>query len=203
MSDKSSKAAESEQEIQPEAIEDDPETAADQAPGEPEDPLVQLGAERDELQDKVLRLAADLDNYKKRSEREKAEFLRRANERLLADLLPVVDNLERAIEAAQEAADQAVCQGLQMTLAEMLKVLERHGLSKVEALGQPFDPEFHEAVMQQEDPEAEENTVLSQLQTGYLHEGRLLRPAMVVVSKRPDSDQESAEQGDRIEVTLD
>lgn len=160
-----------------------------------DDPLAAITAERDELKDRVLRLAAETDNFKKRLERDKADFLRRANENMVKDLLPVLDNLERALGHAQEAANAAtLAEGVGLTSQELLKVLERHGLEKIEALGQAFDPQFHEAMMQQEDPAADDNTVLMELQKGYVFQGRLLRPAMVVVSKKPaPADDEGAE----------
>ncbi len=163
---------------------------AGEARGQEEDErrrsLEALRAERDELKDRLLRLAAETENYKKRSEREKAEFLKRSNQALVKELLPVLDNLERALEAAGQGQDQkGLLEGLELTRQELWKVLERHGLERVEALGQVFDPEYHEAMMQQEDPDVEENTVLQELQKGYLFQGRLLRPAMVVVSKKP------------------
>lgn len=179
----------------------DGEAAANQAPGEDagpggaEEALAALVAERDEFKDRMLRLAAETDNFKKRAEREKADFLRRANEGLVRDLLPVLDNLERAMGHSEEQGNQdSLTAGLALTHQGLLKVLERHGLERVEALGLPFNPEVHEAMMQQEDPTQEENTVLNELQKGYLFQGRLLRPAMVVVSKRPaPGDDEGAE----------
>ena len=161
------------------------------------DPVAQLTAERDELKDRLMRLAAETENYKKRSEREKADFLKRANEALLRDLLPVMDNLERALEHAVEESgnDTPMVKGLELTIQELWKVLERHGVERVEALGQPFDPELHEAMMQQEDPDAEENTVIGVLQKGYRLQGRLLRPAMVIVSKRPAGQEDDEPEG--------
>lgn len=153
----------------------------------PEQVCEELAAQVAELKERALRQAADLDNYKKRTEREKAEFFKRANEGLVKELLPVLDNLERALASAQEnpQSDQSLIQGVEMVHAELLKTLARYGLEPVEALGQLFDPERHEAMMQQEDPEQEENTVLAEAQKGYTFEGRLLRPAMVVVSRKP------------------
>ncbi len=162
--------------------------------------LEAVRAERDELKDRFLRLAAETENYKKRSEREKAEFLKRSNQALVKELLPVLDNLERALEAAGQNQEQkGLLEGLELTRQELWKVLERHGLERVEALGQTFDPEYHEAMMQQEDPEVEENTVLQELQKGYLFQGRLLRPAMVVVSKKPAP---ADDEGTNIKVTV-
>lgn len=165
-----------------------------------EEALAKLTAERDELKDRVLRLAAETENFKKRLERNKAESLRRANESFAKDLLPVLDNLARALGHAQDPGNQGpLAEGVALTNQELLKVLERHGLEKIEALGQSFNPEFHEAMMQQEDPSQDENTVLMELQKGYLFQGRLLRPAMVVVSKEPaDSDDEGTE----IKITI-
>ncbi len=181
--------------------------AAPEMPEAVPDPTAELEAERDELKDRMLRMAAELDNFKKRTEREKAEFLSRANETLLRDLLPVVDNLERAMEAAgQSGGDEALVRGLELTLAELGKLLERQGVERVPALGQPFDPEVHEAMMQQEDPDAEDGTVLHVAQEGYLYKGRLLRPAMVVVSKRPPDaeaeDDSVPDTGDSIKITV-
>ena len=111
-----------------------------------------------------------------------------------------MDNLERALAAAGESGDQqGLLEGLELTRQELWKVLERHGLERVEALGQVFDPEYHEAMMQQEDPDVDENTVLQELQKGYLFQGRLLRPAMVVVSKKPAP---ADDEGSTIEVTV-
>ena len=177
-SDKSgaSPAPEQEEKISTEAQED--------APGQG---CEELAAQVAELQDRALRQAAELENYKKRTEREKAEFFKRANQGLVKDLLPALDNLERALASAKEApqSDQNLMQGVEMVHAELLKTLSRYGLEPVEAMGQLFDPELHEAMMQQEDPEQEENTVLAEAQKGYTFEGRLLRPAMVVVSRKP------------------
>lgn len=157
--------------------------------------LLALLAERDELKDRLLRVMAETENFKKRTERDKADQLRRANEGMVRDLLPVVDNLERALEHLGEAeAGGPLAQGVGLTLQELIKTLERHGLERVEAVGLAFNPEVHEAMMQQEDAGAEENTVLSELGKGYLFQGRLLRPAMVIVSKRPaPGDDEGAE----------
>ncbi|MBU1274518.1 MAG: nucleotide exchange factor GrpE [Proteobacteria bacterium] len=168
----------------PEQEEKAPTEAQQEAP-EPD--CQELAAQVAELKERALRQAAELDNFKKRTEREKADFFKRANEGLVKDLLPVLDNLERGLASAQEnpQSDQSLVQGLEMVHAELLKTLARYGLEPVESLGQTFDPERHEAMMQQEDPEQEENTVLAEAQKGYMFEGRLLRPAMVVVSRKP------------------
>lgn len=191
------KQAESGQE---ETAAEERETAAESAA----DPIEQLSAERDELKDRLLRLAAETDNYKKRSEREKADFLKRANETILKDLLPVMDNLERALEHAVEEGgpEAAIVKGLELTSQELWKVLERHGVERVDALGKPFDPELHEAMMQQEDPDVEDNTVIGVLQKGYLFHGRLLRPSMVIVSKRPAGREDECADPDTVNITI-
>jgi molecular chaperone GrpE len=184
-----------------------PQDAAGETSAEGDrDPAEALAAERDELKDRLLRVMAETENYKKRTEREKSEQLKRANEGLLKDLLPVLDNLERALEHAIEDAGpgEAMAKGLELTYQELWKVLERHGVERVEALGQPFDPEVHEAMMQQEDPDHEPGTVIGEMQRGYLLAGRLLRPAMVVVSKPPAGEESegSEEGGEPVKVTV-
>ena len=183
----------------------------DQAPAEPEatqaeaeteaaPTLESLEAANRELQDRMLRMAAEQDNFRKRTERDKALFLERANEALLKDLLPVLDALDRAREhAAAGESGQSMRQGLDLIQQELDKALEKHGLTPISALGQPFDPEQHEAVMQQEDPEQEDGTVLTEYQKGYKYRDRLLRPSMVVVSKRPAP---ADEDGDPVKVQI-
>lgn len=136
--------------------------------------------------DRLLRLSAEFDNYKKRTSREMREVVKYANEKLLKELLSVVDNLERAIVAASEkkSSDDALLEGVTLTLNEMLKLLERHAVVPVKAMGEPFDPAFHQAMMQEVDNDKPENTVIRELQKGYLIHDRLLRPAMVGVSKK-------------------
>jgi molecular chaperone GrpE len=135
--------------------------------------------------DRLLRVSAEFDNFKKRSSREADEFRKFANEALLKDLLHVVDNLERAITSANDNGDANACvvEGVGMTRDEILKIFSKYGVSPVEAVGKPFDPTFHQAIMQEETDAHPENTVVSEMQKGYLLHDRLLRPAMVVVAK--------------------
>jgi molecular chaperone GrpE len=145
----------------------------------------ELEDELSESQERVLRAVADAENFKKRLQREKEEQTRYANESFMRELLPVVDNLERALEHSEAGADQGgLVEGLNMTLKGFLDTLTRFGCSPVEAAGKPFDPNFHEAVSQEESADHEPNTVLRELQKGYVLKERLLRPAMVLVSKR-------------------
>lgn len=145
----------------------------------------ELEDELSETQERVLRTAADAENFKKRLQREKEEQTRYANESLMRELLPVIDNLERALEHSEAGADQEdLLEGLNMTLKGFLDTLTRFGCTPVETAGKPFDPNFHEAVSQEESADHEPNTVLRELQKGYMLKERLLRPAMVLVSKR-------------------
>ena len=140
-----------------------------------------------EKHDQLLRVSADFENYKKRMNRQMDDLRKYANESLLKDLLSVVDNLERAINSAAqktgEPIDSCVLEGVEMTLGEITKLLTRYNVTPIEAMGKPFDPAYHEAVMQEPSREYPENTVVNEFQKGYMIHDRLLRPAMVVVSK--------------------
>lgn len=145
----------------------------------------ELVAELSEAREQVLRTAADAENFKKRVQREKEEQTRYANESLMRELLTVIDNLERALEHSGTGSSQGgLVEGLNMTLKGFLETLNRFGCTQVEAEGKPFDPNYHEAVSQEASADHEPNTVLRELQKGYLLKERLLRPAMVIVSKR-------------------
>ncbi len=147
-------------------------------------------AEAEKNRDLLLRNQADTENMKKRLEREKADFLKFANENLIKDLLPVLDNLERALGYAdKDIVDQeGVLEGVRLTYEGLRNVLEKFGVTPVSALGEHFDPNYHEAVMQKEDPDVEGNTILEEIQKGYLLNDRLIRPSMVVVSRVPAGD---------------
>jgi molecular chaperone GrpE len=145
----------------------------------------ELEGELSEAQERVLRTAADAENFKKRLQREKEEQTRYANESFMRELLPVIDNLERALEHSEAGAGQGdLVEGLNMTLKGFLDTMTRFGCTPVEAEGKAFDPNFHEAVSQEESADHQPNTVLKELQKGYMLKERLLRPAMVLVSKR-------------------
>ena len=146
----------------------------------------ELEAELSEAEEQVLRTAADAENFKKRMQREKEEQTRYANESFMRELLTVIDNLERALEHSGAESDQGgLVEGLNMTLKGFLDTLKRFGCTLIEAAGKTFDPNFHEAVSQEESTEHEPNTVVRELQKGYMLKERLLRPAMVIVSKQP------------------
>ena len=170
-------------------------------------------ARAEENYDRLLRITAEFENYKKRMEREMNDFRKFANESLIKDILPIVDNLERALEIRygnNEKAFHNMLEGVQMTLKGLLGSLEKFGVVPIESLEKPFDPNFHQAVMQEESEGHPQNTVSKELQKGYMMSDRLLRPAMVVVSKKPDSipqgkseDPESEDKDEhKIDVTI-
>ncbi|MCX7965983.1 MAG: nucleotide exchange factor GrpE [Syntrophorhabdaceae bacterium] len=139
------------------------------------------------LQERLLYLQADFENFKKLKNKEKQDLLKFSNEVLIKELLPVIDNLERALDHSSKTGDyKSIHDGVTLVLNEFLRVLERAGLSRVEAIGKKFDPNLHEAFYQEEREDVEPDTVVSELQKGYMLNGRLIRPAMVTVSKKPE-----------------
>ncbi len=148
---------------------------------------LQLNAKEEEAKnnyDRYVRQVAELDNFKKRSSREREELARYANETLVKDLLPVIDNLERAIAHAAGGSDtNPLVEGVDLVLKGFLDTFAKHGVQPVAAVGMPFDPAQHEALAQIESADQPPNTVMEQHQKGYLMRDRLLRPALVTVSK--------------------
>ena len=144
-----------------------------------------------ETYDRFLRASAEFDNFKKRSSREIEEFRKFANQSLIKEMLSVVDNLELAMNSTNghKAIDKDLLQGLEMTHKEILKVFEKFNVKPIDAKDQPFDPAFHEAVMQEETSDSPKNTVINELQRGYMIHDRLLRPSMVVVAKPKENDE--------------
>ena len=140
--------------------------------------------EAKESYDRLLRVTADFENYKKRASREMEEFRKYANQSLLKEMLSVVDNLELAINSSndEKSTDKNMIEGLNLTLNEILRVFEKFNVTPIEAQGKTFDPAYHEAVMREETDDYPENSVISEFQKGYLIHDRLLRPAMVVVA---------------------
>jgi molecular chaperone GrpE len=142
----------------------------------------------EELKERQLYQQAEFENFKKLKAREKQELLKFGNETLIRELLPVIDNLERAIEHAGKTEEaKSIAEGVALTLNGFLKALEKFDVTRIDALGQKFDPNLHEAVYQEEAEEAEPGTVVSELQKGYVMDGRLLRPSMVSVAKKPET----------------
>jgi len=139
------------------------------------------------LHDKMLYIQADFENFKKIKNKEKQDVLKFGNEVLIKDLLPVVDNLERALEHASKTDDfKSIHDGVKIVLNEFLKVLEKAGVQPVEALGQKFDPNFHEAFFQEERKDVEPEIIVSEHLKGYVLNGRLIRPSLVSISKHPE-----------------
>jgi molecular chaperone GrpE len=144
--------------------------------------------EASENYDRYLRQVAELENFKKRASREKDEAIRFANEALVKDLLPVVDNLERAVAHSKGGGNgKPLVEGVEMVLRGLFDALAKHGVVPIEAVGRPFDPEKHEAMAQIESGTYEPNTVVEEYHKGYLLRDRLLRPALVSVAKTPKS----------------
>jgi molecular chaperone GrpE len=142
---------------------------------------------RDEYLDLAQRARADFENYQKRMSRDLVQERRYAQAPLASDLLPALDNLERAIAAAEQAGEQGpLAQGVSMVHTQLLDVLRRHGVTRIEAQDQPFDPNLHQAVMQQPSKDHPPMTVVQVLEQGYLIHERVLRPARVVVSTTPN-----------------
>lgn len=148
------------------------------------DPLAEALAEVARLQDARLRAAADLENFRRRSVKEMEDARREAREGLLKALLPVFDNLDRAIQSAQCSADvKAVNDGLLLVQRQFVEVLEREGIVRVATVGRPFDPAVHEAIQQVESSDVASGIILAEVHSGYVHGERLMRPAGVVVAK--------------------
>ncbi len=142
--------------------------------------------EIEELKDKYLRTLAEMENMKKRLEKEKKEAVEYANESLLKEILPFIDNIERAISHANENSKiEDFIKGIEMTLNNLLKSLEKFGVKQIEAKNKPFDPNYHEAMDVVETEEVEPNTVVEEIQKGYILKNRVIRPSLVTVSKQP------------------
>jgi molecular chaperone GrpE len=137
----------------------------------------------DENHERYMRVQADYDNFRRRSRLEKEDFAKYASMKLIEQLLPIVDNFERALAASQQAKDyDALIKGIEMTAKQLDQVLESEGLKSIESVNQPFNPEFHQAIMQVESEEHEEGIIIEEIQKGYMLKDKVIRPAMVKVS---------------------
>lgn len=177
-----------------------PEATAGEEPVKPEVPAeggreAEMAAELEkareevkDLEDKVLRMAAELDNFKKRMQRERENSLKYAEENLLRELLSSLDNLERAIELGRGSADgSALLEGVEMTRKGLLATLEKFGLKPIDGVGQPFDPNFHEALAMEQSDTVDKNLIMQEYLKGYMFKDRLLRAAKVLVSRGSES----------------
>ena len=169
---------------QPDAPDDAPGTPADDADGDGRQPaaIEALQAERNALQDRLLRMAAEFDNYRKRIDRERREQSEAAAEGVLLDLLPIVDDLERALQAPAAGDAQAYRAGVELIHRQMLDVLRRRGVTTIETEGADFDPRLHQAVTQEQSDSHREGQIMEELRRGYKLGDRLLRAAMVKVA---------------------
>lgn len=162
------------------------EAINDQDPQPPQEdaqpaPLEELRRERDAVQDRLLRTAAEFDNYRKRMDRERRDLAEYTAGEVMKDLLPIIDNLERALHAAEQ--DDPLRKGVELIHKQMLEMLRKRGVTPIEALGADFDPNFHQAVIHEESAQHREGEVMEELQRGYVVGDRLLRPSMVKVAK--------------------
>jgi molecular chaperone GrpE len=169
------------------------ETAADQAEASTGQPpadqadtsMRELQREKDALQDRLLRTAAEFDNYRKRMDRERRELSEFAASDILLELLPIVDNFERALQAPAPPEAEAFRKGAELIQKQMLDLLRKRGVTPIDTAGADFDPRFHQAVIHEPSTDHREGEVMQELQRGYMLGERLLRPAMVKVAKRP------------------
>ena len=139
-----------------------------------------LNKDLQEKKDRLLRLQADFDNFRRRSAKEREEISAVVTQNFCKDMLPLLDNFERAM-AAETKDVEAFQKGVEMIFTQFQEILKKNGLEHIEAVGQKFDPNFHQAVMRVEDPEKEDDTVAQELQKGYMVKGRVIRPSMVQV----------------------
>ena len=161
------------------------EVAADQASPDVQQELEALKKERDGLYDRLLRKQADFENHKKRIDREKSDFMQFASAELMKELLNALDSFELALKnAATQKGSENMLRGFELIHKQLQDTLARFGLKPIEAKGQTFDPNFHQAVSTQATDEIEENTIIEEMRKGYLLNGRLLRPAMVSVAAK-------------------
>lgn len=155
--------------------------------------LLEQAKELEAMRDQLLRSAADYDNARKRLAKEREEFIRFSQERLLRELLPILDNFERALAHTEGTDSQGVAAGIQLIWKQLSEILSAHGLKRLSSEGQPFDPHLHEAVDQVEE-EGPENIVVKEVVPGYLLHDRILRPAKVRIRVHPGTKKKSAEE---------
>ena len=159
------------------------EAAVGEAPAAEESPLVALRREKDALHDRLLRTAAEFDNYRKRVDRDRRDQADAATAEALEDLLPIMDDLERALQAPVGDEAGAFRKGVELIHRQMAELLRKRGVKPVQAVGTDFDPRFHQAVIHEVSPEHREGEVMEELRRGYMLGDRLLRPAMVKVAR--------------------
>jgi molecular chaperone GrpE len=164
-------------------LKDDP-PAEDAPANEKASPIEAVTRERDALQDRLLRTAAEFDNYRKRMDRERRDLADFVNAEVLGELLPIVDNFERALQAPATGEAESFKKGIELIHKQLFDLLKKRGVTPITALGADFDPNVHQAVIHEESADHREGEVMQELQRGYKIGDRLLRPAMVKVAKR-------------------
>lgn len=145
------------------------------------------GREIAELKDKYLRLYAEFENYKKRVQKDKEDLIKYGNETFLFEILPVLDNLEMALKHSENNVSDGLLKGVEITLKEFLRIIEKFGMVPISALGKPFDPALHHAMSQIEKEDVEDKTVIEEFRKGYMLGDKVLRPSLVAVSKKPSA----------------
>ncbi len=174
-----------ENDLPPEEL-DQVEETLDAEPEEPVDPMTALEQERDKFRDQFLRTAAEMENFRKRVNREREEDRKYSNFGLISDLLPAIDNLQRAIDAVSgDESTSGILQGVEMVLKQFEEILSRNGAEVIEAQGLPFDPNFHEALQQRPTADAPPMTVVEVLERGVKIHDRVIRPSKVIVAIEP------------------
>ncbi|MGE6227555.1 nucleotide exchange factor GrpE [Paenibacillus chitinolyticus] len=159
------------------------EAAAPETEGATNAELDELRKAAEDSQQRLLRAQADFDNFRRRTRQEKEEFAKYASLKLIEQMLPVIDNFDRALVSSRETQDfEALTKGIEMVYRQLEQVMTQEGLTPIEAVGQPFNPEFHQAIMQVESNEHEEGIVVEEVQKGYMLKDKVIRPSMVKVS---------------------
>ena len=156
----------------------------------PVDEKERLTAELKETNDKYLRLYAEFENYKKKVNKDKEELVKYGNEKLIYELLPVIDNLEMALEHSKNEASEGIVQGVEITLKELMRILQKFELTPINSMGKPFDPAIHHAMTLVERDDIEENIVVEEFRKGYMFRDKVIRASLVGVSKKPAKSKE-------------
>jgi len=146
--------------------------------------IEKLNSENTELKDKLLRKAAEFENYKRRTDNEQSNLLKYTGEHIFTNLLPVIDDFERSLKHINDSQDvEALKSGLKLVYEKLIKILTEQGIKKIEAVGKPFDVEYHEAIMQRKEEGVEPHIVLNEIETGYIYKDRVIRHTKVIVSE--------------------
>lgn len=151
--------------------------------------IAELEKETAELKDRLLRKAAEFENYKRRSEADQISLIKYSGESIITKFLPVIDDFERSLQHIEDAKDvNAIKEGLKLVYDKIMKVLDDQGVKKIDSVGRPFDVNFHEAIMQKKDDSVEPHTVLDEIERGYMYKDRVIRHSKVIVSEEPSED---------------